>query len=92
MAINNFSGRTHGIRTVTNVADEWKDNDEYVGNRSHNEHNPAPSSNPWATTYKAPEPVWQEEPAPPLQLDPELKAAIKRDLKIRNIYTNTDSQ
>jgi hypothetical protein len=39
--------------------------------------------------------IWQEEPTPPLQLDPELKAAIKRDLRIRNIYnTNpiTDSQ
>jgi hypothetical protein len=91
MAINNFSGRASGIRTVTNVADEWKDNDEYVGNRSHNEHNPAPSSNPWATTYKPNrEVIWVEEPQPPLVLDDDLKAAIKRDLKIRGYSDRID--
>jgi hypothetical protein len=91
MAINNFSGRAHGIRTVTNVADEWKDNDEYVGNRAHNEHNPAPSSNPWSTTYKPNrEVIWVEEPQPPLVLDDDLKAAIKRDLKIRGYSDRID--
>jgi hypothetical protein len=90
MPINNYTGRANGIRTVTNVGNEFVDNDEYVGNRSHNEHNPQPSDNPWSTTYQPPQPIWQEEPAPPLQLDPELKAAIKRDLKIRGYNDRID--
>jgi hypothetical protein len=93
MAINNYTGRAHGIRTETNVQGTFVDNDEYVASRAHDEHNPQPSDNPWSTTYRHNrEVIWQEEPTPPLQLDPELKAAIKRDLKIRNIHTNTDSQ
>jgi hypothetical protein len=88
MAINNFA-RGNGIRTETNVQGTFVDNDEYVASRAHDEHNHVNTTSPWGQGYQPPqpEPIWQEEPAPPLVLDDELKAAIKRDLRIRNIHT-----
>jgi hypothetical protein len=91
MAIN-----THGsnIRSVTNIQGQWLDAQEATEQKAGIEHNPQLSDNLWATTYRHNrEVIWQEEPQPPLVLDDDLKAAIKRDLKIRNIHTPiTDSK
>jgi hypothetical protein len=86
MAIN-----THGsnIRSETNVQGQWLDAQQATEQKAGIEHNPQPSANPWASTYKPNrEVIWVEEPQPPLVLDDALKAALKNDLKIRGIHNS----
>jgi len=74
------------LSVVTNVGGQMLDNDEYVAQRASREHNyesEPQSERAWASNYQ-PEPIYVEDVAPVIP-DPAVAAAVKKDLKKRNL-------
>lgn len=82
---------THGsgIRVETNVNGVLKDNDEWVAEKALLEHQTTPTE-PWHQGYVPPEVIQQKvaelyEEFRPVEADPEVLEANKKDLKSRNL-------
>jgi hypothetical protein len=84
MAINTNGSN---IRSETNSGGTWKDAVSEYEQRQHASHNHLNTSSPWGTEYQPPQPIWEAEPAPPVELTPELKEALRRDLQRFGINT-----
>jgi len=84
MAINNHSQyhERGAIRSETNVNGQWIDAEEAVALKNHQEHS-FTENVPWSQSYQ-PEPIYVE-PSTPIEPDPALEAAQRKDLRIRNI-------
>lgn len=79
MAINTFGSN---LRVETNWNGELRDNDEVVKERNHLEHTHTENV-PWSQSYQEPTPT-------PVPDDPQLREAVTKDLRTRNLKINND--
>jgi hypothetical protein len=82
---------THGsnIRVETNVEGQMVDNDEWVAERAYREHQTTPTE-PWHQGYEEQQLLKQKiqelyEEFAPVEADPEIINANRKDLKTRNL-------
>ena len=86
MPINTFDSN---LRVVTNVNGDLWDNDEFVAQKAHSEHNDQETSdNPWSQSYnpnneQALQDLYTKQTQ--IDVDPTISDANKQDLKIKNL-------
>ena len=84
--INTFDSN---LRVVTNVNGDLWDNDEFVAQKAHAEHNDQETSdNPWSQSYnpnneQALQDLYTKQTQ--IDVDPTISDANKQDLKIKNL-------
>lgn len=88
ISTNSQFHETGSIRSETNVAGQWLDAEDANAMLAHQAHSAKDTVSPWSQSYEPePEPIYVE-PSAPVEPDPALEAAQRKDLRIRNIRPN----